>query len=187
MAAMTKEGSNRNDEFNTILLPRVRRLVLATGHRAAYEAAAASEKVTPAMLKLFEATCLLDDATWYVETKRLTSAELYSRHAEAVADLLPSLETLLQDTGASPWATAPILQESSWLEFIQRLPTFGHEGKASTKHGTAASPPIEGSSVIIERKVSSLTTQKSKIARLLSLVSSNFSFSRAYLGGRRGS
>ncbi|KAJ3483402.1 hypothetical protein NLG97_g7315 [Lecanicillium saksenae] len=179
MAAMIKEGSNRNDEFNKILLPRVRKLVLATGQRAAYEAAAASEKVTPAMLKLFEATCLLDDASWYVENKKVTSAELYSRHADAVAELLPSLETLLQDSGASPWATAPILREDSWIEFIERLPTFGHEDTSRNIKDAAVSQSTDGSSVSdIESKKVGSKIRKRTLSRLVNLMCPTLSFSR---------
>ncbi|TQV95615.1 hypothetical protein V2A60_000799 [Cordyceps javanica] len=131
MTAATRQGSNRNEEFNMMLLPRVRKLVLATGQRVAFEAAVASGTVMPEMLRLYEATCILDDPSWYVEKAGLASADLYRRHAEAVNKLRPSLEALLQETGASPWVTAPILKDEGWIEFIQRLPTFHSEDKTS--------------------------------------------------------
>ncbi|OAA67408.1 Acyl-CoA oxidase/dehydrogenase, central domain protein [Cordyceps fumosorosea ARSEF 2679] len=138
MAAMTSQGSNRNEEFNTMILPRVRKLVLATGQRAAYEAAVASGTMMPAMLGLYEASCILEDPSWYVKKAGLASADVYRRHAEAVHELLPSLDALLQNTGGESWATAPILEEASWLDFIQRLPTFRSEDKTNAQGKRAA-------------------------------------------------
>ncbi|KAK5994333.1 Peroxisomal acyl-coenzyme A oxidase 3-like protein [Cladobotryum mycophilum] len=139
MSIMTTTGSNRNDEFNAFLLPRVRKLVQATGHRMAYEAASTSDKVTPEMLRLYETTCILEDPSWYVENKSMKSGDLYKLHAEAVRALLPSLDKMLEDSAAAPWATAPILDEGRWLEFIDRLPAFSSSSSSSNSGSDADS------------------------------------------------
>lgn len=128
MDITSKTEGHRNEDFNKFLLPRVRALVLATGHRMAYEAAKICHKVTPAMLRLYETTCILSDPGWYVEQKQLRSADLHRQHAEAVAAVLPSLEDLLHDSGAAAWATAPIMEPERWGMFVQRLPVFTHDG-----------------------------------------------------------
>lgn len=133
---MIMAGSNRNEKFNAAILPRCRKLVQAIGHRMAYEAAAASDLVTPDMLRFYEASCLLEDPAWYVEKKKFTTSDLHIRHADAATQLLPRLEFMLQQSGAAPWATAPILKEQAWMEFLDRLPTFTHDGSASDFQST---------------------------------------------------
>ncbi len=132
-AITNKGGNNRNEEFNVHILPRCRALVVAKGHRMVYEAAKASCNVRPEILRLFETTCLLDDASWYVQHAGLTRQELYRRNAEAVNGAMPLLDTLLEDSGASPFAVAPILDGSRWDKFVQGLQMFGNIALESDK------------------------------------------------------
>ncbi|KAJ4249145.1 hypothetical protein NW762_012480 [Fusarium torreyae] len=125
---MITPGSNRNNAFNELILPRCTSLVKAIGHRMAYEAAESSDLVSPDALKLFEAECILQDPGWYVETKRLSTASMYKLHAEAVSVLLPQLDSMLTQTQASPWATSPILRKVDWEIFLSTLPAFSHDG-----------------------------------------------------------
>jgi acyl-CoA oxidase len=117
-------GHHRDETFNSQILPRCRSIVQATGQRMAYEASQSSSKITQQMLRLYETTCILEGASWYVEHQVASREEIYKNHAKAVRELLPSLEVLLENTGAEPWATAPILSQGRWNEFVEQLPLF---------------------------------------------------------------
>lgn len=135
---LATHDSHRNDEFNARLLPHCRTLVRATGQRMAYEAAlAAGSGVSPEMLRLFEATCVVNDPSWFVQHAGLTRAEMFESHAAAVRGLLPALDGILEETGAEPWATAPILSEKRWQDFVERLPVY--ENGVSSKTERACS------------------------------------------------
>jgi acyl-CoA oxidase len=124
IAASVAESGHRSEEFNIHLLPLCRKLIRATGHRMAYEAALCSEKLNQDMLNLFESICILSDLSWYCESGGFSRKELFRRDSEAVKAVLPQLECLLSDSGAASWVTAPILDEHSWEQFVQRLPIF---------------------------------------------------------------
>lgn len=132
---MITPGSNRNEAFNSLILPRCSNLVKAIGQRMAYEAAEASDAVSPEMLKLFEAACMMEDPAWYVQHKKISTSAIHRLHAEAVGTLLPRLDAMLQDTQAAPWATAPILREQDWEDFLGGLPSF------SSGDSTPVPPP----------------------------------------------
>ncbi|KAF9769306.1 hypothetical protein IL306_013290 [Fusarium sp. DS 682] len=120
-------GSNRNNAFNELILPQCTLLVKATGNRMAYESAS-SAGISPLALKLFETYCILQDPGWYIEHKKLSTAAMHKCHAEAVSALLPMLDSMLEQTQAAPWATAPILKNGDWKEFLQNLPAFSCDG-----------------------------------------------------------
>ncbi|KAJ3544707.1 hypothetical protein NM208_g2916 [Fusarium decemcellulare] len=126
---MVFPGSNRSEAFNQLLLPQCTNLVKTVGHRMAYEAAAASDTVSTEILDLFEASCILQDSSWYVEHKKLTISRMHKRHAEALNALLPKLDMMLEQTRAAPWVTAPLLKEADWDDFIEGLPTFSYKGE----------------------------------------------------------
>lgn len=125
---MSTDGSNRDDVFNAMLLPRCRKLVLAIGHRMAYEAAVDSSRVPIEMLRLYEATCMLEDPGWYVENTKFTSSKLDEHHAMVVRALLPSLDRLLDESGAAAWVTSPIVTEERWTDFVGKLPEYSSDG-----------------------------------------------------------
>ncbi|OAA50651.1 Acyl-CoA dehydrogenase/oxidase [Metarhizium rileyi] len=138
-AITATDGSNRSEQFNAMLLPRCRKLVRAIGHRMAYEAAVDSPKVTAEMLRLYEATCMLDDAAWYVENTKFTSSKLDEHHAKAVRALLPSLGKLLDESGAAPWITSPVLDEERWVHFVKKLPEYTSGGYSGNRTATSSS------------------------------------------------
>ncbi|PFH57598.1 hypothetical protein XA68_14805 [Ophiocordyceps unilateralis] len=117
-------GTHRSDVFNARILPRARNLIQAIGDRMSYEAAVLSEKISPAMLELYETTCVLGDISWYVENLGCSRAALHSRHAAAVESLLPSLDEMLEATGAGAWATAPMLSAEEWKKWADGLTVF---------------------------------------------------------------
>ncbi|RDA94672.1 hypothetical protein CP533_2471, partial [Ophiocordyceps camponoti-saundersi (nom. inval.)] len=139
-------GTHRSEAFNAHVLPRARSLVQAIGDRMSYEAAAESDKVTPAMLELYEMTCVVRDMSWYVEKMGFSRAELYARHAAAVQKLLPRLDEMLDGTGAAAWATAPMISGEAWDGWIDGLAVFeGPEREklpVQTRPSSANSPWI---------------------------------------------
>ncbi|KAI1486748.1 hypothetical protein F5X96DRAFT_215689 [Biscogniauxia mediterranea] len=145
-------GGHRGAAFNAHLLPRCHALVAATAHRMAYEAVACPlslspplsplsspttgrrtetkekvmEVVPPELLRLFESTCVLADAGWYVEAEGARRADLLARQARDAEAALPLLDGLLRDTGAADWTTtAVIAEEGRWEDFVAGLPAFG--------------------------------------------------------------
>lgn len=134
--------------FNSLILPRCCDLVTAIGHRMAYEAAEASDIVSPEMLDLFEASCIMEDPGWYVEQKKLSMSAIHKRHAQAVGALLPRLDAMLQQTAAAPWATAPILREQDWENFLDNLPLFTNGETIST--GQLSGSGSAGSNVTVQ-------------------------------------
>ncbi|KHO01645.1 Acyl-CoA dehydrogenase/oxidase [Metarhizium album ARSEF 1941] len=134
-AIMGTEGSNRNELLDAMILLRCRKLVQAVGHRMAYEAALESSTVTVEMLRLYEATCMLKDPGWYVENTKFTSSKLDEHHAMAVRALLPSLDKLLDESGAAAWVTSPILSEQRWTDFVGKLAEY-NSGSGSSNAET---------------------------------------------------
>ena len=93
----------------------------------AYEAAAASASIAPEVLALFESICLRWDMAWFVENLQMTRAELLERDGKAADGVLPMLGQLMEDSGAQPWVTAPIVSEEKVVEFISGLRVLGGE------------------------------------------------------------
>lgn len=91
--------------------------------RMAYDAGAASSKVSREALAMFEALCVAEDQSWYVQHAGLTREALLKNHTDSVLALLPRLGEMLDETGAEQWATAPMLGEK-WGDFLGTLPKF---------------------------------------------------------------
>jgi hypothetical protein len=119
----TSSDSHRSVEFNNAILPRCQSLIEAIGHRMAYEAAVAAG-IEPDLLALFEAGCILQDSSWYVQHANLTREEVFERESRALSAVLPRLETLLEGTGAEEYVDAPILSQTAWEAFEDSLETF---------------------------------------------------------------
>ncbi|KAI3336258.1 acyl-CoA dehydrogenase/oxidase [Ustulina deusta] len=118
--------NHRSEEVNAHLLPRCRDMVKATGHRMAYEAAAASGKLRPEALQLFESTCIKTDLSWYCQSEGLSRNEFLANDAKAAKEALPLLQEFLTQSRPSGAAVAPIMDEKSWDQFVQSLPVFSH-------------------------------------------------------------
>ncbi|KAI1140098.1 putative acyl-CoA oxidase [Hypoxylon sp. FL0543] len=131
--ASLKSGDHRDQPFNAHILPRCRALVEATGHRMAYEAAASGGKVSQGLLNLFESVCVMSDLSWYCENTRMRRKDLVARDVEAAEAVLPQLPTLLRETKADVWTTAPIVDDKSWEEFVDRLPVFQRNNGVSER------------------------------------------------------
>lgn len=121
MQGMNK--SHRSDEFNCLILPRCQALVEAIGHRMAYEAAVQAG-VQPDLLALYEAGVVMLDSSWYVQHAGLSREAQFNTESHALNAVLPQLEKMLDDTGAEPYVTAPILSQEAWDAFVAGLDTY---------------------------------------------------------------
>ncbi|KAI0485179.1 hypothetical protein GGR56DRAFT_669667 [Xylariaceae sp. FL0804] len=117
---------HRSREFNRQLIPRCRPIVLGTGHRMVYEAAADAGRdvVDPDLLALYEVGALRDNLDWYVEKGLLTRARLRDMENAAVDRLEPRIPELLDRLGVDPYVTAPIVDDDMFDDFVKSLPKF---------------------------------------------------------------
>lgn len=122
-AQISTDGNHRSVEFNNAILPRCQSLIEAIGHRMAYEAAVAAG-IDSDLLTLFEADCILQDSSWYVQHAGLTREDVFERESRALTSVLPRLEALLEGTGAEEYVDAPILSPTAWEAFEASLETF---------------------------------------------------------------
>ncbi|KAK6063022.1 acyloxidase [Seiridium cupressi] len=115
---------HRGEKFNIHMLPRCREIVKATGHRLAYEAAAANYTMKPEALSLFESVCVKTDLGWYCQYEGLDRNAFLMRDAEAAAQVLPQLHAFLGASKELEVPVAPIMYKESWDEFLRQLPIF---------------------------------------------------------------
>ncbi|CRK14774.1 hypothetical protein BN1708_011235 [Verticillium longisporum] len=125
-SVMALDERQRDDGFNTFLLPRCRQLVQATGQRMSYEAAKATPSIRSEILRLWEMTCIQDDVSWYVANTDLDRIMIFKQHSEAVKAVLPFLDQLLNESGGEAWTTAPFLNDNDWNKFLNGLESFGY-------------------------------------------------------------
>ncbi|KZN85602.1 Peroxisomal acyl-coenzyme A oxidase [Penicillium chrysogenum] len=125
----TIEEGHRSEAYNSRMLPHCRSLILAIGHRMAYEAAV-HMGVDPDLLALFEAGVIKTDSSWYVENLGLSRADQFEMESKAADALVPRVGELLNGLGTvEPYITAPILSAERWETFVAGCETI--EGDAS--------------------------------------------------------
>jgi alkylation response protein AidB-like acyl-CoA dehydrogenase len=117
------DSNHRGADFNAHILPRCRPIVEAIAQRMAYEAALSSKATRPEYLELFELHCMLHDPIWFIEEAGIRSDDILAREAKVIDELMPRLDELLDETHAEPHATAPIITEERFLDFVDDLPT----------------------------------------------------------------
>lgn len=120
---------HRSEAYNNRMLPHCRSIILAIGHRMAYEAAV-DEGVDSDLLALYEAGVVKTDSSWYVENLGLSRADQFEMECNAADALLPRLGELLDGLDTmEPYITAPILTAKRWETFLADRETI--EGDAS--------------------------------------------------------
>ncbi|KAK9234724.1 acyl-CoA dehydrogenase/oxidase C-terminal [Lipomyces kononenkoae] len=117
---------HRSDEYNTQILPHCQVLVEAIGHRMAYESAR-DTGIDKDLLALYEAGVLLHAPAWYVKSACLDIKSQFVCEAKAMNSILPRLDQLLDETGAGPYCTAPIITDEDWHSFVDGLQGYGTE------------------------------------------------------------
>ncbi|CAG8904521.1 unnamed protein product [Penicillium egyptiacum] len=123
-----QEG-HRSEAYNSRMLPHCRSIILAIGHRMAYEAAV-DTGVDPDLLALYEAGVVKTDSSWYVENLGLSRADQFEMECKAADALVPRVGELLDSLDTmEPYITAPILSTKRWETFVAGCETV--EGDAS--------------------------------------------------------
>ena len=122
-AALSAAPGHRSTTYDREVLPRSLPLVLAIGHRIAYDAARAAQVDAP-LLDLFEVSAVLQDEAWYVESLGISRAELRRREAHALEAVFARLEEYLVRMDVAPYIVAPIVSDEKWEQFFGTLPTL---------------------------------------------------------------
>jgi acyl-CoA oxidase len=122
-AALSAAPGHRSTTYDREVLPHSLPLVLAIGHRIAYDAARAAQVDAP-LLDLFEVSAVLQDEAWYVESLGISRAELRRREAHALEAVFARLEEYLVTMDVAPYIVAPIVSDEKWGEFFGTLPTL---------------------------------------------------------------
>ncbi|KAJ5158873.1 Acyl-CoA dehydrogenase/oxidase [Penicillium coprophilum] len=126
----SNSGGHRGEEFDRLILPRSQDFVHAIGCRIAYEAAIEA-KVDTDLVALYEIGVMLQDQSWFVQNATLTREHMYQMEAKRLSAVLPRLDKLLDETGAGPYCTAPIISQTSWDQFVDQLETKTGNGKTN--------------------------------------------------------
>ncbi|OJJ77873.1 hypothetical protein ASPBRDRAFT_167151 [Aspergillus brasiliensis CBS 101740] len=114
---------HRTSEYNKIVLPRCRPMLLAIGQRMAHEAAV-DAGVDADLLALYEAGAVRSDSSWYVEQLGLSRASQYDMECRACDSVVSQLDRRLDELGIEPYCTAPMLSPSRWESFLDTCPIF---------------------------------------------------------------
>jgi len=133
---------HRSTTYDREVLPRSLPLVLAIGHRIAYDAARAAQVDAP-LLDLFEVAAVLQDEAWYVECMGISRVELRRREAHALEAVFARLEEYLVKMDVAPYIVAPIVSDEKWEQFFGTLPTLSecrgvHEDGAAKNTATVS-------------------------------------------------
>jgi acyl-CoA oxidase len=122
----TGPASHRSDAFAQHVTPRARDLVQAIGHSFFYDSALSSDLVSPELLDVWEADCMLEDAAWYVEHAGMSSENLHRKRILAIERVRPQLQSVIDGFGMEEFfGDTPLVSEEGWDEFVRDLPAFG--------------------------------------------------------------
>lgn len=115
--------SHRSPQFERYNLPSSVSLVTAIGHRMAYDAAV-DAKIDPALVDLYQTSCIKTDSAWYVEKLGLSRFAQREMEIRAIDGVFPRLEEFLGQMNLDPYVTAPIISDEKWQQYVSKLPTF---------------------------------------------------------------
>jgi hypothetical protein len=116
-------GQHRSDAFNRLMLPRCKGLIEAIGQRFFYEAAkdAGLEQV---ILEIYEAGIVKHNPVWFALHAGMDAPAQAAHEEAAITAAMPHLERYLEWTGGKNYALAPIMTQTHWNAFVQRLPFY---------------------------------------------------------------
>lgn len=132
--SLKRAKGHRTPEYNSLVLPRCRPMLLAIGQRMAYEAAV-DAGVDPNFLALYEAGAVRNDSSWYVEQLRLSRASQYDMECQACDSVMSQLDRHLDELGMEPYCTAPMLSPARWETFINTCPIYTGDAVPSLVYG----------------------------------------------------
>jgi acyl-CoA oxidase len=97
----------------------------------AYDAAVAAG-VDDAVIKLFVASVVRLDESWYVEALGMDRAEQRRMLVDAVDAIFPRLDNMLETMGADPYITAPMVAADTWTTYLSSLTPLRPERETSS-------------------------------------------------------
>lgn len=128
----------RRREFNRLLIPHCKPIVQGIGHRMVYEAAV-SAGVDADLLALYEVGAIKENLDWYVGKGLLTRANFREMENRALDSLERRVGELLDQLNMEAYVTAPIVEQSMFVEFVEGLPKFtGTAEFPCMQHDTAS-------------------------------------------------
>ena len=113
--------SHRDDTYNNLILPQSELYIQSLGYALAFSCALDAGVPRP-LLDLFECYVMKLDLAWFIENAGITDAAFRRREDAAVLAALPHLKEYVDDLDVRRWATAPILTDKSWSEWLGMLP-----------------------------------------------------------------
>ena len=144
---------HRDAEVNRRILPHCQPFVAAIGHRMAYDAAV-DAGVMPALTDLYVADVVQADGAWYAEQTTFSRSARNAAEEGALDAVLPHMEHLIDDLGAKPYLTAPIVSDEAWDEFTAGLQVYGRtEAREKVVQGIPGYVPQAGDQAILSGRL----------------------------------
>jgi acyl-CoA oxidase len=103
------------------------------GHHMVYDAAV-SAGVPWCLINLYVVSIMKLNPSWYSEVGGVCRKEQYKMEDKAVTEVGHRLEEFIQDLGAEPSVTAPIISDGMWHDFVANLPACDGRARGLTSH-----------------------------------------------------
>ncbi|KAF8199854.1 acyl-CoA dehydrogenase/oxidase [Mycena galopus ATCC 62051] len=118
-------------QFNRLLLPRSKALIIAIGQRMAYEAAV-DARVDPVLVSLYQASAVIQDLSWHVESGKVSRKDAMAAEDLALTAAFVKLDEFLEQADCAPYVHAPISSQTSWDQYVANLPLRGRHQEMYT-------------------------------------------------------
>ncbi|KAJ7347090.1 acyl-CoA dehydrogenase NM domain-like protein [Mycena albidolilacea] len=113
-------NKHRSEEFNRLLLPRSKAFIVTIGQRMAYEAAV-DARVDPVLVSLYEASAIIQDLSWYVESGKVRRKDALAAEDVALTAAFAKLDEFLEQADCGPCVHAPVISQESWEKYVSNL------------------------------------------------------------------
>ncbi|KAJ6594365.1 acyl-CoA oxidase [Mycena capillaripes] len=113
-------NKHRSEDFNRLLLPRSKALIIAIGQRMAYEAAV-DAKVDPVLVSLYEASAVIQDLSWYTESGNVRRKDAMAAEDVALTAAFAKLDYFLEQLDLGPFIHAPVISQTAWDKYVSNL------------------------------------------------------------------
>jgi hypothetical protein len=91
----------------------------------AYEAAVDAQ-VEPVLVSLYQASAVIQDLSWYVESGKLQRKDAMAAEDVALTAAFVKLDDILEQLDLGPFVHAPVLSHESWNQYFSNLPLLEH-------------------------------------------------------------
>ncbi|KIK58932.1 hypothetical protein GYMLUDRAFT_1005358 [Collybiopsis luxurians FD-317 M1] len=116
-------ADNPVQTFSRHVLPRCLHIVESIGHRMAYEAAVKSD-IPDCLIDMYLCHIIELDMAWYVEVGLVSRASLSQWTEENIVKISNNIQLYTQSLEVDRYVTAPIVSDSSWNSFMEKLPVY---------------------------------------------------------------